>query len=54
MKQISSSKNSSDNSSNASMDILSELQLLHKTLNNEKTVIQDALAQKEESIDRFK
>ena len=48
MNQISSS---SKNNSKASLDTLSQLQLQLKTLNNEKTVIQNALAQKEACID---
>ena len=51
MKQISSSKNSSDNSSKASIDTLSQLQLQLETLNNEKTAIQNTLALKAACID---
>ena len=47
MKQISSSKNSSDKSSKVSLDTSSQLQTRLETLNNEKTVIQNTLAQKE-------
>ena len=51
MKQNNSSKNSSDNSSKASLDTLSQLQSQLGTLNNEKTVTQSTFAQKEVCID---
>ena len=52
MKQISSSTNSSkDSSSKASIDKLSQLQAQIETLNDEKTVLQNTIAQKEVCID---
>ena len=52
MKQISSSKNScKDRSNKASTDKLSQLQKQIETLHDEKTVLQNTLAQKEVCID---
>ena len=51
MKQNNSSKNTSGNSSKASLDTLSQLQSQLGTLNNEKTVTQSTFAQKEVCID---
>ena len=52
MKQISSSKNSSKDSSNkASIDKLSQLQTQIETLHDENTVLQNTLTQKEVCID---
>ena len=52
MKQISSSKNSSNDSSNkASIDKLSQLPTQIETLYDEKAVLQNTLAQKEVCID---
>ena len=60
MKQINSSKNSSDNRSEVSLDTLSQLESQLETWNNEKTVIpntkykiQNTLAQKEACIDNL-
>ena len=51
MKQNNSSKNTSGNSSKASLDTLSQLQSQLGTLNKEKTVTQSTFAQKEICID---